>query len=214
MKAWFGLLAGVFIACNTWAAEPPKPYPSWRLGFVAPDYMDVWLETADVTDINGQTFTGAMAGTVSIWQPANGKGDPARNLGPYILGAGVSLHHLELPKRLFVRWQSLVEPQTYRATVEIPASVRELMRKRERVKCPMSGWADEYRDSLAVMLAPGGIVKVWVGSSCFPAVPIARAQAEIEPLGPYGGKSGGRYRPLEPAAKAYIEQHGIPYGAW
>ena len=26
------------------------PFPSWYLGFVAPDYMDVWLETVDVTD--------------------------------------------------------------------------------------------------------------------------------------------------------------------
>ena len=213
MKAWFGPLAAVLIACNTWATEPAKPYASWYLGFVAPDYMDVWLETADFTDVHGIDHEGAMRGVVSIWQPEDGTGDPTRKLGPYILGKGIS-QFAELPLRLFVRWQSLVEPQTYRATVDIPASVRELMRKRERVKCPLSGWADEYRDSLAVMLAPGGIVKVWLGSSCFPAVPVARTQAEIEPLGPYGGKSGGRYRPLEPAAKAYIERHGIPYGAW
>jgi len=32
------------------AAEPSMPFPSWYLGFVAPDYMDVWLETVDVTD--------------------------------------------------------------------------------------------------------------------------------------------------------------------
>lgn len=189
------------------------PFSSWYLGFVAPDYMDVWLETADVTDVRGATFMGAMQGTVSIWQPENGKGDPTRELGPYILGAGVSLS-LELPQRLFVRWQSLVEPQTYRATVEIPDSARELMRKRERVNCPITGWADEYRDSLAVMLAPGGVVKVWVSGSCFPATPVAHVQAEVEPLGPYGGKSGGRYRPLEPAAKAYIEKYGVPYGSW
>jgi len=79
-------------------------------------------------------------------------------LGPYILGAGVSLP-LELPQRLFVRWQSLAEPQTYRATVEIPESARELMRKRERVNCPITGWTDEHRDALAVMLAPGDIVQ-------------------------------------------------------
>lgn len=214
IKQAYWLLIAVLFTCRAGAAEAPMPFPSWYLGFVAPDYMDVWLETADVTDIQGKAFTGAMQGTVSIWQPANGKGNPTRDLGPYISGAGISLYHLELPQRLFVRWQSLVEPQTYRATVEIPASARELMRKRERVKCPITGWADEYRDSLAVMLAPGGIVKVWVSGSCFPAVPVARIQAEVEPLGPYGGKSGGRYRQLEPTAKTYIEKNGVPYGSW
>ena len=213
MKAWYWLFIAAFYMGHAGAVEPPMPLPSWYLGFVAPDYMDVWLETADVTDVRGVTFTEAMQGTVSIWQPADGKGDPTRELGPYILGAGVSLP-LELPQRLFVRWQSLAEPQTYRTTVEIPESARELMRKRERVNCPITGWTDEYRDTLAVMLAPGGIVKVWVSGSCFPAIPVARVQAEVEPLGPYGGKSGGRYRPLEPAAKAYLKKHEIPYGSW
>jgi len=214
MKARRWLFIAVFCMNQVGAAEPPMPFPSWYLGFVAPDYMDAWLETADVTDVRGVTFTGAMQGTVSIWQPADGKGDPTRKLGPYILGAGVSLP-LELPQRLFVRWQSLAEPQTYRATVEIPESARELMRKRERVNCPITGWTDEHRDALAVMLAPGGIVKVWVSGSCFPAVPIARVQAEVEPLGPDQGHSGGQYAlPLKPTAKAYLEKHGIPYGSW
>ena len=213
MKARHWLLIAVFYIGQAGATEPPMPFPSWYLGFVAPDYMDVWLETADVTDIRGNFHAGVMRGVVSIWQPEDGTGDPTRALGPYILGKGTS-QFTELPQRLFVRWQSLVEPQTYRATVEIPASARELMRKRERVNCPITGWTDEHRDALAVMLAPGGIVKVWVSGSCFPAIPVARVQAEVEPLGPYGGKSGGRYRPLEPAAKAYLKKHEIPYGSW
>ncbi|MFJ3681593.1 DUF2931 family protein [Pseudomonas sp. NPDC090208] len=213
MKARLWLFISLLYLCNAGAAEPSMPYPSWHLGFLAPDYMDVWLETADFTDINGDSYTGAMRGLVAIWQPEDGTGDPTRTLGKYLLGKGIQ-QFTELPKQLFVRWQSLAEPQTYRATIDIPASVRELMRKSERVNCAITGWADEYRDSLAVMLAPGGIVKVWVGSSCFPAIPIARIQGEVEPLGPYQGRSGGVYRPLEPAARAYVEKHGIPYGSW
>ncbi|MFJ3483043.1 DUF2931 family protein [Pseudomonas sp. NPDC090202] len=213
MKAIWVLLITLFCLCKAGAAEPPTPYSSWYLGFVAPDYMDVWLETADFIDMRGDVYMEAMSGLVSIWQPDDGSGDPTRPPQQYILGKGMD-QFAELPQQLFVRWQSLAEPQTYRATVDIPASARELMRKRERVNCAITGWADEYRDSLAVMLAPGGIVKVWVSGSCFPAIPIARVQGEVEPLGPYQGRSGGVYRPLEPAAKAYVEKHGIPYGSW
>ncbi|WP_178118313.1 hypothetical protein [Pseudomonas sp. SJZ080] len=46
------------------------------------------------------------------------------------------------------------------------------------------------------------------------SVKVARAQAEIEPLGPHLGKSGGHYYPLSEASKRYIEKYGIPYGSW
>lgn len=208
------LFCALLLSACAKANEPPMPYPAWRLGFFAPDYMDVWLETADVTDIRGVTFTGAMEGTVSVSQPNNGSGNAVGWGGPFFGGKGVHLENLELPERIFVRWQSLVEPQTYRATLEIPLAARELMRKPERVDCPITGWSTEYRSIVSIGLAPGGIAKLWVGGPCFPGIEIARVQAEIEPKGPYEGQSGGRHRSLKPAAKAYIEKHGIPYGSW
>lgn len=208
------LLVVTFLARASGAAEPSMPYKGWYLGFFAPDYMDVWLETADVTDNRGVTFTGAMSGTVSIRQPEDGSGTPAGWPGPYIRGKGVTLTNIDLPARIFVRWQSLVEPQTYRATLEIPASARQLMREPEQVTCPLRGTVTDYRRFITIGLAPGGVAKLWVNGPCFPITEILRIQAEIEPKGPYQGLSKGRHRPLEPAAKAYIEQHGIPYDSW
>ena len=63
-------------------------------------------------------------------------------------------------------------------------------------------------------MAPGGIVKMWVGGSCLGFKEVGRFQAEVEPLGPYRGASKGKYVSLEPENKAYVEQHGIPYGSW
>ncbi|MNF91574.1 hypothetical protein D3C84_741790 [compost metagenome] len=196
--------------------QPRLPFSGgWYLGFMAPDYMDVWLETADVTDVRGITYAGAVQGTVAIRQPENGAGDPAGWPGPYIRGKGVTLRNLDLPKQIFVRWQSLTEPQTYRVTMELPESARELMLKPEKVKCPIRGQVTDYRHFITVGLAPGGIAKLWVNGPCFPVTEILRIQAEIEPKGPDQGQSDGLYAlPLEPAAKAYIEQHGIPYGSW
>jgi hypothetical protein len=204
---------GTYQAC--YLRQPELPYDDWRLGFFAPDYMDVWVETTDVTDVRGITFREAVAGSVSIRQPEDGSGEPAGWPGPYIRGKGRNFQGIDLPARIFIRWQSLAEPQTYRVTLDIPTKARALMLEPERVKCPISGWGVRYRNAITIGLAPGGIVKLWVNGACFPATEILRAQAEIEPLGPYQGKMQGRYAlPLEPAAKAYIEKHGIPYGSW
>jgi len=205
---------GDYKAC--YLRQPQLPFSDgWYLGFMAPDYMDVWLETADVTDVRGITFTSAVRGTVAVSQPESGKGNARGWPGPYVRGKGMTLEHLDLPERIFIRWQSLAEPQTYRATLEIPAAARDLMLQQERVDCPMGGWQSAYRDAVVIGLAPGGIAKLWVSGPCFKGTEILSVQAEIEPKGPDQGQSGGEYAlPLEPAAKAYIEQHGIPYGSW
>jgi len=203
---------GDYKAC--YLRQPQLPYPGWHLGFVAPDYMDVWLETADVTDTRGIAFDTAVRGVIAVSQPENSKGDASGWPGPYLRGKGVTLANLDLPERIFIRWQSLVEPQTYRATLEIPAEARVLLVQQEKVNCPMGGWQSAYRDAVVIGLAPGGIAKVWISGPCFKGTEVLRVQAEIEPKGPYQGLSEGRHRPLEPAAKTYIDKHGIPYGSW
>lgn len=194
--------------------QPQLPYEAWRLGFFAPDYMDVWLETADVTDTRGITYPGVVRGTVSIRQPENGSGKPAGWPERFGWGAGHYLSGLDLPERIFIRWQSLAEPQTYRATLTIPAATREVMVRQEAATCKASGRTSDYRQAIVIGLAPGGIAKAWVMGACLPPLEIARVEAEIEPKGPYQGLSGGKHRSLKPAAKAYIEKHGIPYGSW
>lgn len=189
--------------------QPQLPYEAWHLGFFTPEHMDIWLETADVTDIRDITFTQMVSGTVSSSGEVSG--------WPVIvaMGSGRPMTRLDLPERIFIRWQSLTEPQTYRAVLEIPQSARELMRKPEHVECPITGWETDYRNAVTIGLAPGGVAKLWVSGPCFNGTEILRVQAEIEPKGPDQGQSGGQYAlPLEPAAKAYIEKHGIPYGSW
>lgn len=186
------------------------PYKYWRLGFLAPDYMEVWVETVDVEDIRGQKFFKMGGGTVSIHKPIDTSGDATgwrKNLG---WGAGRHIDGADLPARIYVRWQSLAEPQTYRIIVDIPERARQLMSERLDPPCETSA----YRHALAIGLAPGGVVKGWVTSTCGKLIEVFQAQAEIEPKGPYEGTSGGRHRPLSEVSKTYIEQRGIPYGSW
>lgn len=215
------VIALCFGGCTTDHRQSLPP-DGWSLNFFTPDYMEAWIETADVVDINDRVFRRAGSGVPATGYPRGlSKGIPAHfkgdangwfkdpgGKGRYVTGA-------DLPRLVYVRWQSMAEPQTYEVYIEITESVRQLMRKREDVFCAFEGKViTDYRELLVVGLAPGGIAKVWVGGPCLPAIEVTRVQGTINPKGPYGGTSNGKHRPLSEESKAYIEKFGIPFGSW
>ena len=188
-------------------APPKLPYSSWYVGLAAPRFMEVWVETVDVLDQRGLAFFHVSGGVASYTRKPEGwhKGG----------GSMMPVSNVDLPERIFLRWQSLVEPQAYKIRIPIPQWVRDEMVKPERVFCE----ADQedvtlYRNRITLGMAPGGIVKVWVGAGCLGFKEVGRFQAEIEPLGPHRNGNGIYYRAPKPEAQAYIDQYGIPYGTW
>lgn len=185
----------------------------WSLDFMAPSYMPGLVEHSSVVDVQGKTFERPGGGAIGTSTPgdatevAKGWNRIGGNVKP-VVGA-------ELPKRIFVRWQSLAEPKTYSAWVDIPENARQIMHTSTHQRCPEEpAKAARFTASMIVGLAPGGIVQVWVRDSCNNAVKVARTEAEVEPLGPHLGKSKGQYYPQPEASKRYIEKYGIPYGSW
>jgi hypothetical protein len=210
----FSLTTLLLSGC-AFASSNSMPYKSWYLGFSAPDYMEVWIETADVVDIQDHVFPRAGSGIASMQSPPNNAGNPRGwpKRGP--AGGGKRVTGADLPKQIYVRWQSQVEPQTYLMVVKIPEATREIMLKGEKVFCAADGkWITGYREAVAVRLVPGGIAKVWVTGPCMPPIEVTTVKAVIDPRGPYEGKSGDHYRPLSAVSKAYVEKFGVPYGSW
>lgn len=192
------------------------PYDAWFLGFLAPNYMEVWIETADVVDVRERVFKRAMNGISAIQSPTHSRGNPkgwpvtpGGGKGKLVIGA-------DLPRLIYVRWQSLVEPRTYSVYIPISADTREAMVKSEQVLCKADGkWITDYRDMLTIGLAPGGVAKVWLGGQCLPPIEVARIQGEVVKAGPDLGRSEGRYAmPLSPEAQEYVDRFGVPYGSW
>ena len=148
--ALFMSLAG----CQSGAANK-LPYDAWYLGFLAPNYMEVWLEQANIGDNSGRIFPNAMGGVVSYGKPENlairAEGWPER-IGS---GKGRTLTGLDLPYVISLRWQSMVEPQTYHALFTIPDWARAKMVERIPDQCP-SGYHFDYREPSPSAWRPAG----------------------------------------------------------
>uniref|UniRef100_UPI000B873004 DUF2931 family protein n=1 Tax=Pseudomonas sp. Z003-0.4C(8344-21) TaxID=1855380 RepID=UPI000B873004 len=210
------LCALLIVGCHAQplsAKHDPKS-PWWELGFTEPNYMKVWVEDTAVEDIKGKTFLRTGGGSASGGQPEDGT-ESAR--GWHGVGSSAkAVVGADLPKRIFVRWQSIVEPQTYRAWIDIPEEARQLMLTSVNQRCDKTpDQTATYISSVYLGLAPGGVVQVWVRDSWHHPIKVAKAQAEIEPMGPSQGKTHGRYAyPVSEKSKRYIEKFGIPYGSW
>jgi hypothetical protein len=222
-KYALGVALILLLTSCTIASSRSMPYDAWRLGFFAPDYMEVWIETADAYGSDGMVRMHAGSGTASIGYPRAlrkeipevFRGDPKGWPEQVGWGAGKYVKGAALPKQIYVRWQSLVEPQIYHAWISISEATRESMLKGEKTLCPADGkWITDYRKAIVIGLAPGGIAKVWVTGPCLSPIEVTRVQAKVDRTGPYDGKSGGKYRPLSPTSKAYVEKFGVPYGSW
>nr|WP_272888850.1 DUF2931 family protein [Stutzerimonas stutzeri] len=216
-----GALLGILLLSGCQAVDPLSgerdPHsPWWSVGLAEPAYMTVWVETVEVEDIHGRLFRRVSGGTAPS---ANGtpekEGELARGWSG-AAGGGKSVVGADLPRRVFVRWQSIVEPQTYRAWVDIPEEARQIMHNSVTRRCPeYPGEPARYHASLNLGLAPGGIVQVWVMDNCYKSIKVARTQAEVEPLGPDQGNNEGRYAyKVSEKSRRYIERFGIPYGSW
>ncbi|MFF7707357.1 DUF2931 family protein [Pseudomonas sp. NPDC007930] len=217
LRAFVALL-GCLLLSSCAKGPGGLPYDAWRLGMFVPDYMDAWVETVGVIDIQGRGFPHVLSGVPSSIHPDSTEGDATGWPGRPGWGAGKYIPGAALPLMIIVRWQSLAEPQTYEALIPIPETTRQQMKVRERNTCTTTGIGkpvDGYRRAITIGLAPGGIVKAWVTGVCVTPIEITRVQAHIKALGPDQGRSGGQYAlPLMPNSKAYIEKNGIPYGSW
>ena len=210
--ALLALLAG----CQAAPASHPSlktPPEWWQLGFTVPDCMDAWVEWAAAEDIQGRIFNRIGSGLPAYNCPGNTSTEIARGWqGPGVGGRQVP--RADLPRRIYVRWQSIVERKTYRAWIEIPEQARALMRTSQTQTCPNDPNFGIPGIFIHLGLAPGGAVVVWVRDPCLSAIQVASAQAEEEPLGPHQGESKGHYYPQKEASKRYVERFGIPYGSW
>jgi hypothetical protein len=214
------LLAALFLAgCQTadpLSGEKDPKNDWWSLAFTAPVYMTGWVEASLVEDIQGRTLNHGSGGVIGTGSVNYGTDRELARGWPRSLVGGIrGVIGADLPTRVFVRWQSVVDQKTYRTWVDIPEDARRIMYTSTHRRCPSTPERRAlYRAMMHVGMAPGGVVQVWVRDQCDKPVLVARAQAELEPLGPHLGESGGKYYPLSEFSQRYIEKYGVPYGSW
>jgi hypothetical protein len=219
MKYLFILLITLLVsACQSdpLSGDNDPKSSQWSLEFTAPTYMTGWVEDSWVEDINGRNLKHGSGGVIGTGSVDYGLESELAKGWPRSLGGRVrDVRGADLPKRVFVRWQSVVEQKTYRAWIDIPEEARRIMHTSTHRRCAQTPDHEaRYMASMHLGLAPGGIVQVWVRNECREQIKVARTKAEIEPLGPHLGQSGGHYYPHSEFSKRYIEKYGIPFGSW
>jgi len=215
-------LLTLLIGCSSQPAQdrrlpPPSdlPYRTWEIGLLAPNYMEVWVESVDVLDQRGVGYYRVHGGLSSIQNPPDNRGDPRGWPARPGIGATRPMTGIDLPEMIFVRWQSLAEPQTYRVRINISEAIRKEMITPYPAFCRFDGkHIQDYRRVVTIGLAPGGIAKAWLTGACLEPLEIGRFVGSVHPEGLYEGTSGGQHRPLSPAAKKYVDTHEIPFGSW
>lgn len=195
---------------------PELPYRTWEIGLLAPNYMEVWVETVDVLDIRGLAYSRMHGGVSSIQNPPQRRGNPSG--WPVRPGAGKTrpMTGIDLPRVIFVRWQSLAEPQTYAVRIQIPDEIRTEMVTSHSAFCRFGHRTiTDHRRVVTIGLAPGGIAKAWLSGDCLEPLEIGRFIGSVYVKGPSEGLNDGRYAlPLAPEAQEYIDAYGIPFGSW
>lgn len=203
------VLTLALISARAWGQ---LPYDAWHLSFGAPDYMEAWIETADVVDVRSQTFPRAMRGNVSIHTPANSKGDPRGWPSVVSWGGGKYVTGASLPQSIYVRWESYADSRTYEVLVTLNDEQRQAMAKDEKAYCAWRDtWITSFRKGVVVELAPGGIAKAWLAGPCVESMEIGRFTGSVVKAGPDGGQPS---RELSKESRTYIDRYGIPYDSW
>lgn len=59
LKIGFTWILVVLLGGCTSSGTSSLPYDGWMLRFFTPDYMEAWIETADVVDVNKRVFLNA-----------------------------------------------------------------------------------------------------------------------------------------------------------
>lgn len=204
------------VACSTSSTGnvlDSQPLP-WSLGKFAPDYMEAYVTGIDVIDEKGKIYYGVSFGHAAIHTPESGKGKPAgwpkraRGSTEYIRGAAV-------PQSMVVVWNSIVEPQAYMVSFDIPAEIRSEMKKKHRPVCHFNNETiTSYRNHVAIGLAPGGIAKVSIMGLCLEPMEVGRFEAINLKRSEELKERYGESRFLRPATIRYLENNPIPYGSW
>lgn len=173
-----------------------------------------WVEASLVEDEHEKSFNHGSGGVIGSGNPGYAT-EVARGWPRSLAGGPRAVVGAGLPKRIFVRWQSAVEPQTYRGWIDLPDEARRILHDSTHKRCADTPQQPaRYMGAVYLGLAPGGVIQAWVRDQCHNAIKVARSQAEIEPLGPHLGKAGGHYYPQPETSKRYVEKYGIPYGSW
>ncbi|MGO2134746.1 MAG: DUF2931 family protein [Marinobacter sp.] len=191
-------LVSLFLCgCSSLSSEKERPV-DWYFQIATPAHYDVWVENIEF-ERSGVRHWYHPAGSLGCcWKGPNGPRGITGGMEPF-------------PNFIGIQWFSFAEQKFYQRLIIIPDEWQELMRAPARYVTSLGEFYGP-RNILALGLAPGGEIVVWIKNQIGNEIEIARLQAnEIE-----GNPED--YAPLMPEyleeSGAYLKQHGVPTNKW
>lgn len=192
------LLAAIAALTLSGCATPQSSNYQWSFSVVAPEHYKVWVEHLEFEKSDERHWRMPMGNVGCCWKGPDGPSGSGGLMSPF-------------PDYIGIQWFSFAEQKYYQRLISLPEGLEEQMRE----PAPYSGstgLSERPRYTLAIGLAPGGKIVLWIMNQIGNEMEVARLQAnEIE--GDAEKYKAGTRDYLEKNGP-YLEKHGIPKEGW
>jgi hypothetical protein len=190
-------IAALALLASGCATSPKEEIP-WGIKIVAPEHYDIWGINIFLEKTGERSWRAPVGYVSCCWKGPRGPSGSRHRLDPF-------------PELILIHWFSFAERKYYSKLIEVPPDLQKRMRKSAIYKTQVDVRSGP-RHTMAVGLAPGGTVVVWIMNQIGNEIEVMRMKATEVPGDPEDFEVGTRNYLKEHGD--YLEEHGIPTDGW
>jgi len=195
--AWIVSIAVVALLASGCATSTEEDIP-WSIKVVAPEHYDIWGVNMFLEKTGERSWRAPVGYATCCWKGPNGPSGSHHGLEPF-------------PELIFIHWFSFAEQKYYAKLIKVPPDLQDRMREPASYKTQVDVRSGP-RHTMAIGLAPGGTVVVWIMNQIGNEIEVMRMQASEG----YGDPSDFTERTKGYLKRHgdYLQEHGIPTEGW
>jgi hypothetical protein len=170
----------------------------WGIKVVAPKHYDIWGVGLFLEKTGERNWRQPVGYVSCCWKGPRGPSGSSTGVDPF-------------PELILIHWFSFAEQKYYAKLIKVPPDLQDRMREPATYKTQVDVRSGP-RHTMAIGLAPGGTIVVWIMNQIGNEVEVMRIEASEAPGDPDDFEVGTRNY-LEKHGD-YLQEHGIPKEGW